>query len=127
MSKRAGKRSFVEKLESFERGIVQLSVLVLFISGAAKLLSEELSHFRDIFDPQEIYRALPVLAGSLMGAAGLTVLISFFVFILKKRTAKTSTLRQDVAKAFIRALEKSSFNPHHLGVANERNSPKTAE
>jgi hypothetical protein len=121
------KKSFEETIDTVKYVIVHISFLVLLISGVAQLLSTQLLKFRDIFRLQEIYRILPMLGVLLIGAVVLAVLISFFVFLLKRQTAKTTTLRQDVAKAFIRALEKSSFNPHHLEDANERHSPTTAQ
>lgn len=130
MSKRASKRAFVDTLLSVKQGIFQLSVLVLLISGVASVLMDShlLLDSQDIFSRQEIYnRVLSVLGALLIGAVVLAALISFFVFLLKKRTAKTSSLRQSVAKAFIRGLENSSFNPHRLEDANERHSFKPAE
>lgn len=120
-------QGFEETIDKVKSVILHISVLAMLISGIAQILSTELLKSRDIFRLEEIYRILPLLGALLLGAVVLAVLISFFVFLLKRKTAKTSTLRQDVAKAFIRALENSSFNPHQLEDANERHSPKTAQ
>jgi Na+/melibiose symporter-like transporter len=40
-------------------------------------------------------------------------LITLFVLIIRRRSAQTSRLRKQVAEAFLKALDKSSFNPSH--------------
>jgi len=63
----------------------------------------------------------------LLAALSTGLIISFFVFLLKKRTEQISRLKREVAGAFISALEQSSFNPHRLEGNHERHSAQTTK
>ena len=110
-----------------ERVGLRLFSVSLLVVGLAKILLSELTGLKDIFNFQEIRQLLPTI-GIWLGAVALILsLVSFFVFLFNRKAANTSGLKREVAGAFIKALENSSFNPRRLENKNEQSSPRTTQ
>ena len=109
---RVGKAELFEKVEYY---ILQIVVFVFLITSLVKLLSEELRPLRTLINSDNLRPLIPYLAKGTGAAGVLFALMSFFVYLLKKKTATSNPLKLTVVNAFVRALEESSFRPHGIG------------
>jgi hypothetical protein len=118
----------IDLFGKFEFAMLRITTIILFIMGLAKLLFAELKNFETPVDFQQIRHVLPTLAIWLSAVSILVGLIYLFVFLLRRQSGKTVDLKQNVATAFMQALDKSSFNPHRFKEdKNEQYSTQTAE
>jgi uncharacterized BrkB/YihY/UPF0761 family membrane protein len=102
------RESIFDKLEYFA---LRSTVLVLTLIAIAQVLIQELSSFKDLLNFEEIRHILPTLGISLLSISSLVILISLFIFLLKRRVTKTTNLKRDVTRAFMLAIDVSSFKP----------------
>jgi hypothetical protein len=100
--------------------VFQVTLTVLLITAASKILTSELASLKDVIITENLRVVVAYLAAVIGAGAILFSLMTVFVYLLRKRRTAAYPLKSTVIRAFIGALEQSSFKPPRSPKENEQ-------
>lgn len=101
------KNKFWANFREWLSGILASLAIVSFLTSLAAFVTQ--------VSTGDSLKAIPLAVVYGLAAAILISLITtFFVYLIKKRNAHISKIKREVVNAYMAALDQSSFNPHRL-------------